>query len=152
MKQRIWIGLFFAGFIVLFLAGFSAVSAFGETYKTPFATGCDQVWPSVKATLADKDHYAKVVINDAKMKADFQPRHQVHVDISGTLLQRMNHVTLVPKGDGCEMDVVSNYSGWGHNDEGDFRKRVEDSLAKSKAAPAVAPAPAEGAKPDPNRK
>ena len=123
--------------LILFPAGFSA-AAFGETYKTPFAVSCDQVWPAVKATLADQDHYAKVVINDGKMKADFQPKHTVHVDISGTLLQRMNHVTLIPNNGVCEMDMVSNYSGWGHNDEGDFRKRVADNLAKGKGEPGAA--------------
>lgn len=130
--------LFRAG-IILFLAGSSA-AALGETYKTPFSVACEAVWPSVKATLADKDHYAKVVINDEKMKADFQPKHTVHVDISGTLLQRMNHVTLVPKNGTCEMDVISNYSGWGHNDEGDFRKRVADNMTKGKT-PGTEPAP-----------
>lgn len=135
-------------FLVLFLAGCSA-AAFGETYKTPFSLGCDQIWPSVKATLAEQDHYAKVTINEAKMKADFQPKHSVHVDISGTLLQRMNHVTLVPKGGGCEMQVVSNYSGWGHNDEGDFRKRVQDNMVKANV-PGAQPA-AEPAKPNPDQ-
>ena len=145
MKQRV--------FLVLFLMGLWVVPALGETYKTPFAVGCDAIWPSVKATLADKDHYAKVVINEAGMKADFQPKHQVHVDISGTLLQRMNHVTLVPREGGCEMEVVSNYSGWGHNDEGDFRKRVQDNLSKGKtpgAEPAAVPA-AEPGQPKPER-
>jgi hypothetical protein len=81
--------------------------------------------------LADQDHYAKVIINDEKMKADYQPKHTVHVDISGTLLQRMNHVKLVPKDAGCELDVVSNWSGWGHDDQADFRKRIEDNLTKA---------------------
>jgi hypothetical protein len=135
----------------------AALPALGETYKSPFSIACSDVWPAVKTTLADQDHYAKVIVNDEKMKADFQPKHTVHVDISGTLLQRMNHVKLIPKDAGCEMDVVSNYSGWGHNDQGDFRKRVDDNLTKAKtaatqpstAAPADAtrPAPASDAKP-----
>lgn len=122
--------LFYAGLVFFLTSG--SIAAFGETYKTPFAVGCEAVWPAVKATLADKDHYAKVVINDEKLKADFQPKHTVHVDISGTLLQRMNHVTLIPKDGVCEMEVISNYSGWGHNDEGDFRKRVADNVSKGK--------------------
>jgi hypothetical protein len=52
-------------------------------------------------------------------------------------------VTLVPMGTGCEMQVVSNYSGWEHNDRSDFKKRVDESLAKLKAA-----APAQTAKPE----
>lgn len=147
MVQRTVLIPFLAG-LVLLPMGFSA-AAFGETYKTPFAVSCDQIWPAVKAVLADKDHYAKVVVNDGKMKADFQPKHTVHVDISGTLLQRMNHVMLIPNNGVCEMDMVSNYSGWGHNDEGDFRKRVADNLAKGKGEPGAAamqtaePAPTE---------
>ncbi len=50
----------------------------------------------------------------------------------------MNHVRLVPKANGCEMQVVSNYSGWGHDDKSDFRKRVDDALMKIKAVPAEA--------------
>jgi len=33
-------------------------------------------------------------------------------------MQRTNKVTLLPKGTGCEMQVVANYSGWEHNDQG----------------------------------
>jgi hypothetical protein len=41
------------------------------------------------------------------------------------------------------MEVVSNWSGWGHEDQGDFKKRVDESLAKPKAAK-----PSEPAKPE----
>jgi hypothetical protein len=114
----------------------------GETYKNSYPTACSEIWPAVKATLADQEHYAKVKIDDAKMNAAYQPKHNVHVDISGVLLQRMNKVRLVPKGTGCEMQVVSNYSGWGHDDQSDFKKRVDDAMIKPKTA-----APASGAKP-----
>jgi hypothetical protein len=62
----------------------------------------------------------------------------------------MNHVTLKPKGDGCEMDVVSNYSGWGHDDQSDFKKRVDEAVAKGApaAGPAKPAATAEVAKPN----
>jgi hypothetical protein len=50
---------------------------------------------------------------------------------------RKNHLTLISKRTTCEMDVVSNYSGWEHNDQGDFKQRVDESLAKlSTAKPA----------------
>jgi hypothetical protein len=81
--------------------------------------------------------------DDTQMTASYQPKHSVHVDVSGVLLQRMNHVTLITKGEGCEMDVVSNFSGWGHEDQGDFKKRVDDALTKPKeAAEAAKPATA----------
>ena len=41
-----------------------------------------------------------------------------------------------------EMQIHSNYRGWNHSDAGDFKKRVEDSLAKLKGSK-----PAEPAKP-----
>jgi hypothetical protein len=45
------------------------------------------------------------------------------------------------------MHVVSNYSGWEHNDQGDFKTRVDESLAKLKAATPSQPAkPADAAK------
>ena len=40
------------------------------------------------------------------------------------------------------MEVESNYSGFEHNDAGDFTKRVNESLAKRKET-----TPAEAAKP-----
>ena len=45
-------------------------------------------------------------------------------------MQRTNKVTLLPNGTGCEMQVVANYSGWEHNDQGDFKQRVDDALLK----------------------
>jgi hypothetical protein len=38
------------------------------------------------------------------------------------------------------MQVVSNYSGWEHNDQGDFKKRVDDALVKLPAQKPVEPA------------
>jgi beta-mannanase len=86
-------------------------------------------------------------VDDAKTTAEYQPKHSVHVDITGTVLQRMNHVTLVPKGTGCEMEVVSNWSGWGHEDQGDFKKRVDETLVKAKAPGEPAKPAAVAAKP-----
>jgi hypothetical protein len=68
------------------------------------------------------------------MTADYNPKHSVHFDVTGVILQRANHVTLIPKDAGCEMHVVSNYSGWGHEDQGDFKKRVDEFPAKPKEA------------------
>lgn len=114
--------------------------ATGETYKYTYQASCQSLWPAVVATLSDEGHYAKVKREDAKMKAAYQPKHDVHVDVTGVLLQRMNHVTLVPKGTGCEMQVGSNYSGWGHDDQGDFKKRVDEALAKPKDSQSAQPA------------
>jgi len=49
------------------------------------------------------------------------------------------------------MHALSKCSGWGHGDQGDFKKRVDESLAKVKAAPPAPPpgssAPAQPAEP-----
>jgi hypothetical protein len=66
--------------------------------------------------------------------------HNVHVTVTGAVLQRTNHVALVSKGTECEMQVKSNYSGFEHDDSGDFRKRVEESFAKLKGAKPAEPA------------
>jgi hypothetical protein len=67
-------------------------------------------------------------------------KHQIHVTITETVLQRTNKVTLVPKGTGCEMQVVSNYSGVEHNDREDFKKRVDEELVKPKDVKPAEPA------------
>jgi len=124
-----------------------AFPAFSWTYKSSYQIPCSEVWPAVKDTLSNADNYAVVTNDDAKMIASYNVKHSAHINVSGALLQRTNKVTLVSKGSGCEMQVVSNYSGWEHNDQGDFKKRVDESLAKLKAAK-----PAEPAKPEPPAK
>jgi len=118
--------------------------AFGKTYKSTYANPCSDVWVAVKDTLSNPENYNVIESDDAKMTATYDVKHSAHVNVSGALLQRKNHVTLVPKGTACEMQVVSNYSGWEHNDQGDFKQRVDDALAKPKEAK-----PAEPAKPQP---
>lgn len=78
--------------------------------------------------------------DDTNMTAPYNVKHSAHVTVTGAVLQRNNHVTLVSNGPECEMQVKSNYSGFEHSDAGDFKKRVEDSLAKLKAAKPSEPA------------
>ena len=120
-----------------------ALPAFGKTYKSTYSMQCSDLWPAVKDVLSNADNYDVSQSDDAQMHADYSVKHAAHVTITGALLQRTNHVTLVQKGDGCEMQVVSNYSGFEHNDKGDFKTRVDESLAKLKGA-----APAQPAKPE----
>ena len=115
--------------------------AFGKTYKNTYPVACSEVWSAVKDTLSNPDNNYEVVENDdAKMTASYNVKHAAHVTIAGAILQRTNKVTLVPMANACEMQVVSNFSGWEHNDKGDFRKRVDESLAKLKNAPPEQPA------------
>ncbi|MGB7266193.1 MAG: hypothetical protein WBC92_11825 [Terracidiphilus sp.] len=135
-----------------------ALPTLGETYKNTYPDSCDVLWGAVKTALSVKDNYNVKKTDDAHMNADYAPKHQVHFDVSGVLLQRENHVRLAPKGPGCEMQVVSNYSGWGHDDQSDFKKRVDQALAKQKGAktstpdqpatPAVPETPVQPAAPD----
>ena len=128
---------------VLFLALMPlvlALPAFGKTYKSTYTVPCSQVWGAVKDTLSSPENYAVVESDDTRMTASYNVKHSVHANVSGAVLQRTNHVTLVPKGEGCEMQVVSNFSGWEHDDKGDFKKRVDEFLAKPKAPIASEPA------------
>jgi len=48
----------------------------------------------VKETLANEDNYKLLLTDDATMKASYDVKHSVHVDITGTVLQRTNKVAL----------------------------------------------------------
>ena len=129
--------------VVVLISLALALSAFGKTHKSTYPVACSDVWGAVKDTLSNPENYSVVESDDTQMTAIYDVKHAAHVNISGAALQRKNHVTLVAKGAGCEMQVVSNYSGWEHNDKGDFKQRVDEALAKLKAAP-----PAQAAKPE----
>jgi hypothetical protein len=117
-----------------------AMPAFGKTYKSTYPLACSEVWGAVKDTLSNPENYTVGESDDTQMTASYNVKHAAHVTITGAALQRTNHVTLVSKGTGCEMQVVSNYSGFEHNDKGDFKTRVDESLAKLKAAKPPEPA------------
>ncbi len=125
--------------LLLFLC---ALPVRGKAHKVTFTQACGDVWAAVKDTLGNTENYAIKVSDETRMVATYTVKHSAHVTITGTLRQRPNTVTLIPRGTGCGMEVQSNYSGFEHNDSGDFVKRVNESLAKAKDAP-----PAEGAKP-----
>ncbi len=113
-----------------------ALPAFGvgdKTYKTTYPVPCSEVWGAVKAALANPDNYKDVQSDEDKMTANYNVKHSIHWSISGAINQGKNSVALAPMGTGCEMSVVSMYSGLSHNDQGDFKKRVDESLAKLKA-------------------
>jgi hypothetical protein len=98
------------------------------------------LWGAVKDDLGEAENYNVEESNDTLMTAAYKVKHAVHVTITGAALQRTNHVALVSKGTECEMQVKSNYSGFEHDDSGDFRKRVEESFAKLKGTTPSQPA------------
>ena len=107
-----------------------AVPAFGKHHKDTYDVPCSELWSAVKDTLNNSENYSVVATDDTHMTAAYNVRHAVHTSIAGAALQRTNSVTLSSEGTSCEMQVKSNYSGWNHDDAGDFKKRVEESLAK----------------------
>jgi len=120
-----------------------AMPAFGagnKTYKTTYPVPCSEVWGAVKVALGNPDNYKDVQSDEDKMTADYNVKHSVHWSVIGAVNQGKNRVSLLPTGTTCEMSVVSMYSGLSHNDQGDFKKRVDEALAKLKAATPSEPA------------
>ncbi len=132
--------------VVALLALALAMPAFGagnKTYKTTYPVPCSELWGAVKVALGNPDNYKDVQSDDDKMTADYNVKHSIHWSVIGAVNQGKNHVSLVPTATSCEMSVVSMYSGLSHNDQGDFKKRVDEALAKLQA-----PKPAEPTKPE----
>jgi hypothetical protein len=127
--------------VVALLSLALAVPAFSKTHKDSYPQPCSELWAAVKDTLSNPaNNYDVVSKDDTQMAASYNVKHAVHASITGALAQRTNQVTLISEGTGCEMQVVSSYSGLAHDDAGDFKKRVDESLAKLKAAPPSQPA------------
>ena len=129
--------------VVALLSLALALPAFGagsKTYKTTYPVPCSEVWGAVKVALGNPNNYKDVQSDDDKMTADYNVKHSIHWSVIGAVNQGKNHVTLLPIGTTCEMSVVSMYSGLSHNDQGDFKKRVDEALAKLKNAPPSQPA------------
>ena len=126
-----------------------ALPAFSRTHKETYSNPCSEVWAAVKDTLGNPENYTIKITDESRMTASYSVKHSAHVTVTGALRQRPNTVSLSSKGTGCQMEVQSNYSGFEHNDAGDFTKRVRESLAKTKGPAASEPAkPAEPGKPE----
>ena len=121
----------FAAVTLMLLIG--AGPSFAKTHKDMYSMQCSALWPAVKDALRNSGKYGILGIDNTEMTASFV--------IGGTLSgKRINSVVLNAKGDACEMQVQTAYSGLVHNDEGDFKKRVDESLAKVQK-PSQEPAP-----------
>jgi hypothetical protein len=110
-----------------------AAPALANAHKDTYPVSCSELWPAVKDTL-HMSNYILIASDDTAMTASYT--------VGNSLRQRTNSVALSAQGTSCEMTVQSAYRGLAHDDAGDFKKRVDDSLAKLKAAK-----PAEPAKP-----
>jgi hypothetical protein len=128
--------------VALVVFGLSAftVTAFSGTHKQAYPSACREVWTAVKDTLGNPENYTIKIADESRMTASYSVKHSAHVTITGALRQRPNTVILSSTATGCQMEVQSNYSGFEHNDAGDFIKRVNESLGKLKGSTASEPA------------
>jgi hypothetical protein len=119
-----------------------ALPTFGKAHRVTYTNACGELWAAVKDTLGNSENYTIKIADESKMTASYSVKHSAHVTVTGALRQRPNTVSLHAQGTGCEMEVESSYSGFEHNDAGDFAKRVGELLAKGKeTAPAAAAKP-----------
>ena len=119
---------------VAVLLSLTAVPSFCKTHKEMYQVSCNVLWSAVRDTLRNSGKYGIISINDTEMTASY--------NIGGALTgKRVNSVMLNEKSEGCEMQVQTAYSGLGNNDESDFKKRVDDSLAKVQKQPPAAKKP-----------
>jgi hypothetical protein len=103
--------------------------SFGKTHNDMYSVPCSVLWSAVKDALRNSGKYGILGIDNTEMTASFV--------IGGSLGgKRINSVVLNGKGDTCEMQTQTAFSGLAHNDAGDFKKRVDESLAKQASQPA----------------
>jgi hypothetical protein len=118
-----------------------AVPSFCKTHKDTYPVSCSVLWPAVKDVLRNSGKYGILGIDNTEMTASY--------NIGGTLSgKRVNSVVLTGKGDACEMQVQTAFTGLIHDDYGDFKKRVDEALARLKAQPPAAPKKPESTPPN----
>ena len=121
--------------LVILMSLMCAWPAFGKTHSNTYSVPCSQLWDAVMDTIKNSGSYSLVVADNNAMTASYT--------INGAVRHRENSVHLEPQGTNCEMQTQSSYSGWAHDDAGDFKTRVEASLAKLKGS-----RPPDAAKPE----
>ena len=115
------------------------VPTFGKAHIETYPIACTELWPAVKDVLRNSGNYGIVSMDNTEMMASY--------NFAGAIRQRTNSVLLNAKGTSCEMQIQSSYRGIAHDDAGDFKTRVDESLAKLKAAKPPEPVkPAEATK------
>jgi hypothetical protein len=117
-----------------------AAPAFASTHKDTFNVPCKTLWTALKDTLRNSGKYGIIAIDNEEMTASY--------NIGGNLTgKRINSAVLnnMNNGSSCELQVQTAFSGLVNNDYGDFKKRVDASLAKLKDNPAAPETPAAAA-------
>jgi hypothetical protein len=114
-----------------------AMPAFAKAHKDTYPVPCSELWAAVKDTIKNSGNYSVVSLDNAEMMASYS--------VGGTLRQRTNSVSLSGQGATCDMQVQSTYRGLAHDDAGDFKTRVDESLNRLKTSRPAEPAkPADG--------
>jgi len=99
-----------------------------KTHKELFSVPCSELWPAVKDTLRNSGKYGIIAIDNAEMTASY--------NMGGNLTgKRINSLVLNSHENSCEMQIQTAFSGLVNNDEGDMKKRVQESLDKLRIAP-----------------
>ena len=110
-------------------------SGFAKVHRDMYPVACSVLWPAVKDTLRNSGKYGIMGMDSTEMTATYT------MGIGAVGQKRVNSVVLNTKGDNsCEMVVQSGYSGLTNDDAGDFKKRVDKSLAQLQSAPSAQPA------------
>ncbi len=113
--------------LLMFTLLILSAPAFAKTHSDMFNVPCKTLWPAVKDTLRNSGKYGIIGIDNEEMTASY--------NIGGYLGgKRTNSLVLNTKGNECELQTQTVYSGLTHNDAGDLKKRVEESLAKLQKA------------------
>jgi hypothetical protein len=123
---------FWVWFVISAIASVGLLpTACAKTHKDNFSVSCDVLWPAVKDAVRNSGKYGIVGIDNTEMSISYV--------IGGTLGgKRINSVVLNRlSATSCEMQTQTAYSGLIHNDAGDFKQRVDESLKKLQASGAT---------------
>ncbi len=124
----------------LFVLLMVAEPSFAKVHKDMYSVSCMTLWSAVKDTLRNSGKYGILGTDNTEMTATYS------MGMGSAGQKRQNSVVLNVKGDAsCEMVIQSGYSGFTNDDAGDFKKRVDKSLAQQQPPQPAAPAKADGA-------
>jgi hypothetical protein len=124
----------------LFVLLMVAEPSFAKVHKDMYSVSCTTLWSAVKDTLRNSGKYGILGSDNSEMTATYS------MGMGSAGQKRQNSVVLNVKGDAsCEMVVQSGYSGLGNDDAGDFKKRVDKSLAQQQSQQPAPPAKPDGA-------
>ncbi len=105
-----------------------ASPGFAKTHKDMFEVPCEKLWAAFKDTLRNSGKYGIIGIDNSEMTASY--------NIGGFLTgKRINSVVLNAKGNSCEMQTQTSFSGLINHDYDDMKKRVQQSLDNLKSSP-----------------